>query len=245
MSTARALGSRVKIRVASYNIRKAIGTDRRRAPLRILDVLSEIDADVVALQESDRRFGARLAALPPGMIEHHSPYSVVDVATRSGSIGWHGNALLVRRGTSASDIARVDLPTLEPRGAVLADLDIGGVPLRVVGMHLDLSGLHRRRQGHAITAALAERGDCPTIVMGDTNEWRPHAGCLIDFARQFRIAPTGASFHSRRPVGRLDRIMVDHNTRIIACGVHSSALAVKASDHLPVWADVELAGNTG
>ncbi len=49
-------------RVATYNIRKAIGTDRRRSPERILDVLAELDADVVALQEADRRFGPRLAA---------------------------------------------------------------------------------------------------------------------------------------------------------------------------------------
>ncbi|UVO54239.1 endonuclease/exonuclease/phosphatase family protein [Sphingomonas sp. SUN039] len=230
------------LRVATYNIRKAVGTDRRRAPLRILDVLNEIDADVVALQEADRRFGARLAALPAALIAHHTPYAVVDIAARAGSIGWHGNALLVRHGTKIESISRLTLPTLEPRGAVLADLEIGGRSLRVVGMHLDLSGLHRRRQGHAITAALAERATRPTIVMGDTNEWRPHAGCLIDFAHKFRIAPTGASYHSRRPVGRLDRIMVDHDTRIIACGVHTSALAARASDHLPVWADVELAG---
>jgi endonuclease/exonuclease/phosphatase family metal-dependent hydrolase len=230
------------LRVASYNIRKALGTDRRRMPMRILDVMNEIDADVVALQEADRRFGARLAAFPPGMIEDHTPYAVVDVAARSGSIGWHGNALLVRRGIEVRNLARLTLPTLEPRGAVLADLEVDGQPLRVVGMHLDLSGIHRRRQGHAITAAVAERDPRPTILMGDTNEWRPHAGCLVDFAHKFRIAPTGASYHSRRPVGRLDRIMVDHDTRIIACGVHTSALAVKASDHLPVWADVELAG---
>lgn len=233
------------LRVASYNIRKAIGTDRRRAPLRILDVLNEIDADVVALQEADRRFGARLAAVPVGLIEHHSPYEVVDLAARGGSIGWHGNALLVRRGIAVSHVERLTLPTLEPRGAVLADLEIDGARLRIVGMHLDLSGLHRRRQGHAITTALGHRDNCPTIIMGDTNEWRPHAGCLIDFAHKFRIAPTGPSFHSRRPVGRLDRIMVDPETQIIACGVHHSALAAKASDHLPVWADVELPRDTG
>ena len=35
------------ITVASYNMRKALGTDRRRNPQRVLDVLHEIDADVV------------------------------------------------------------------------------------------------------------------------------------------------------------------------------------------------------
>src|SRR3546814_9393521 len=48
------------ILVASYNMRKAIGTDRRRRPDRTIEVLNELDADVVALQEADRRFGARM-----------------------------------------------------------------------------------------------------------------------------------------------------------------------------------------
>lgn len=231
----------MQIRVASYNIRKAVGTDRHRSPQRILDVLAEIDADVVALQEADRRFGAKLAALPPSLIERHSPYEVVGIAARDGSIGWHGNALLVRRGARIEATGRVALPMLEPRGAVLADLGIGDRNLRVVGMHLDLSGLHRRRQGHAITTALGERAARPTVLMGDTNEWRPHAGCLADFAHRFRIAPTGPSFHSRRPVGRLDRIMVSDGVEIIDCGVHHSALASRASDHLPVWADIDVA----
>ena len=50
--------------VASYNMRKAIGLDRRRDPKRVLHVLQEIDADVVALQEADKRFGGRGAAVP-------------------------------------------------------------------------------------------------------------------------------------------------------------------------------------
>ena len=40
------------ITVATYNMRKAIGTDRRRNPLRVLQVLGEIDADVVAPGQS-------------------------------------------------------------------------------------------------------------------------------------------------------------------------------------------------
>lgn len=233
------------LRVASYNIRKAIGTDRKRMPERVLDVLREIDADVVALQEADRRFGARLAALPVALIERYSDYRVVDIAARDGSIGWHGNALLVRRGCAVETSARVTLPTLEPRGAVRADVEVNGAPLRIVGMHLDLSGFHRRRQGHAIVHALDRLDPRPTILMGDTNEWRPHAGCLIDFAHRFRIAPTGPSYHSRRPVGRLDRIMVGDRIAIVQCGVHHSPLAARASDHLPVWADVEVEGASG
>ena len=53
------------LKVASYNIRKAVGLDWRRKPQRVLDVINEIGADVVALQEVDRRFGSRLTALDP------------------------------------------------------------------------------------------------------------------------------------------------------------------------------------
>lgn len=63
------------IRVASYNIRKAIGTDRRRVPERVIEVLNELDADIIALQEADRRFGVRSAALPPGCWKASAPIS--------------------------------------------------------------------------------------------------------------------------------------------------------------------------
>ena len=228
------------IRLASYNIRKAIGTDRLRRPDRIVAVLAEIDADVVALQEADRRLGDRTAALPPAMLAQ-AGWSLVDIATRRDSIGWHGNALLVRQGITVAGARRIDLPTIEPRGAVVGEIVVAGQVLRIVGMHLDLSGLRRRRQARAIMAALGGLPSLPTVVMGDTNEWRPHSGCLIDFAHGFRVAATGPSFHSRRPVARLDRIMVDHRLNIAACGTHRSVLASRASDHLPVWADVELA----
>jgi endonuclease/exonuclease/phosphatase family metal-dependent hydrolase len=76
----------------------------------------------------------------------------------------------------------------------------------------------------------------PTILMGDTNEWREVAGCLRDFEPHFHIAPTGPSFHSRHPVAALDRIIVDKELRIDAAGVHMSSSARRASDHLPIWA---------
>ena len=129
------------------------------------------------------------------------------------------------------------LPALEPRGAVLADIRVDGVDLRVVGMHLDLSGLWRRRQAHAIIAGInAQARPLPTVMMGDLNEWRPAGGCLHDFAQDFRFAPTGPSFHARRPVARLDRIIVSEGVGVLDAGVHRSAGARTASDHLPIWA---------
>jgi len=77
--------------------------------------------------------------------------------------------------------------------------------------------------------------------MGDLNEWTAAAGCLRDFGRDFCMAATGPSFHSRRPVGRLDRIMVSQELTVTDCGVHSSAAARKTSDHLPIWATLQVA----
>jgi endonuclease/exonuclease/phosphatase family metal-dependent hydrolase len=227
------------IRVASYNMRKAIGTDRRRRPERTIDVLNELAADVIALQEADRRFGSRASAVPMRMLDEHSDYKPVAFDTHAAGIGWHGNALLVRKEVDVRERHLFHLPSLEPRGAVLADLSVNGVGLRVVGMHLDLSGLWRRRQAHAILAHLAERdGPPPTVLMGDLNEWSTRGGCLRDFAAHHLFAPCGRSFHARRPIAQLDHIMVSPDLEIIASGAHASATARRASDHLPVWAEV-------
>ena len=228
------------ILVSSYNMRKAIGSDRRRRPERTLEVLNEVGADVIALQEADRRFGARISALPLHMIEHHTDYKPVDFDTRAESIGFHGNAMLVKKDVEILGHEVLHLPSLEPRGAVLADLRVRGVELRVVGMHLDLSGLWRRRQAHAILAHLAGRdGEMGTVLMGDLNEWSTRGGCLRDFAHHHRFADCGRSFHARRPVAQLDRIMVGDGLEVLESGAHHSATARKASDHLPIWARIK------
>ena len=108
-------------------------------------------------------------------------------------------------------------------------------------MHLDLSGLWRRRQVRSIIEHIDKRHrPMPTVLMGDTNEWRAAGGCLGEFGDGYRVAPTGNSFHARRPVAALDRILVANSLRIEAAGVHASAEARKASDHLPVWARLGL-----
>jgi endonuclease/exonuclease/phosphatase family metal-dependent hydrolase len=244
-------------------MRKAVGTDRRRDPLRVLDVLHEIDADVVALQEADKRVGGRGSAVPHELFDAHSGYQPVPLGVKNRrvldrlpkvgakvdellkvdtrNIGWHGNALLVKPYVQVMDVAALELPTLEPRGAVMAELLVDDRPFRVVGLHLDLSGLWRRRQLRAIVEQIEARPQpMPTVMMGDTNEWRTAAGCLRELDGRFRIAPTGPSFHSRRPVAPLDRIIVDSRLQIDAAGVHHSEAARVASDHLPVWARLRL-----
>jgi endonuclease/exonuclease/phosphatase family metal-dependent hydrolase len=231
----------MRITVASYNIHKAVGLDRRRDAERILNVLREIDADVVALQECDRRFGSRESVLPRAMLEEHTAYRPAPVAQRPMSLGWHGNALLVRKGIDVSAATPVPLPTIEPRGAVRADLLVGGKPLRVVGMHLDISGLRRHHQVRSIVGHVEECGEpCPTVLMGDLNDWTRDGRALREFGDGWRMVRPGHSFPARRPVVPLDRIVISHQWHVEASGVHHSALAAKASDHLPVWARLAL-----
>jgi endonuclease/exonuclease/phosphatase family metal-dependent hydrolase len=228
------------IKVASYNMRKSIGTDRRRRPERTLQVLCEIDADVIALQEADRRFGSRAGVMTPHLLDEHSSYKAVPLGVRALSMGWHGNALLVRKDAQIVSCEAIHLPALEPRGAVMVDVRVNGMLVRIVGMHLDLSGLWRRRQAHAIlTHVAACDKQLPTILMGDLNEWSAASGCLRDFAKDHAFAVTGPSFHARKPVARLDRIMASRDLAITDAGVHDSLASRTASDHLPIWATLE------
>jgi len=230
----------VQLTFASYNIHKAVGVDRRRDPDRILAILREIDADVIALQEADRRFGQRQTVLPLEAI-HHAGYRPVPLSMKPGSLGWHGNALLVRRHIDLVEAAPVPLPTLEPRGAIRADLRIEGCRVRVVGMHLDLSGLRRR---HQVRSVLAHAAGCaasmPTVLMGDMNDWALHGGCFREFGEDWTVLAPGRSFPSRRPVAALDRIIVSSECEVLGTGVHHSALSAVGSDHLPVFASLEL-----
>jgi endonuclease/exonuclease/phosphatase family metal-dependent hydrolase len=229
------------LKVATYNIRKCVGLDRKRDPARVLAVLCEIDADIITLQEADRRFGSRESCFPLEMIEARTPWTHVPFNIRPHSIGWHGNAILVRRGTEIRNAHPLDLPMLEPRGAVEAELIIAGRHLRVIGVHLDLSGLWRRRQIKAMLAHIdkAQR-HMPTIMMGDFNQWSDR-GALSEFAfHHHRIIKTPKSFHTSRPVAHLDRIIISQDIDVAGTGAHISALSGLASDHLPIWANLNI-----
>ena len=82
------------MRIVSYNIRKAVGLDGRRDPERVQKVLMATKADVLVLQEADRRVPPRRSALPKTILEAETPYRVADVAVTDVSLGWHGNAVL-------------------------------------------------------------------------------------------------------------------------------------------------------
>ena len=228
------------IRVASYNIRKCVGLDRKRRPDRILKILNEINADIVALQEVDRRTGFRETTIPRDMIERETNLKVIEIATRPDSIGWHGNAIFVRKDTEVMVERRHDIPALEPRGAISADVVIDGIHLRIVGMHLSLFRSYRRQQIRTVTRQIQRlNAKIPTLTMGDLNEWKL-LGSLEEFGSEYEIATPGPSFHSSRPVASLDRIILHNDLKLLKGGVHYSDLSRVASDHLPIYADIKV-----
>ena len=224
----------MRLRLASYNIRKAVGRDRRRDPARILHVINEIGADVVLLQEADRRLGARPSAIPRALIERETDFEVAPLARNDVSLGWHGNAVLVRRALDISETRHFDLPGLEPRGAVFVDLG----KLSIVGTHLGLLRTWRHRQMSAILRHVGPRTG-RTVIAGDFNEWSDIRGCE-PWEHAFTILYPGRSFPTLRPVASLDGLAFGAEVSVAAQGVLRSGAAGVASDHFPIWADIEI-----
>jgi endonuclease/exonuclease/phosphatase family metal-dependent hydrolase len=225
------------LRVATYNIRKCVGLDWRRRPDRILSVLAELDADIVALQEVDKRFGARTSTLPEDALAELG-WIPAHFVREPESLGWRGNAILLRSGVHLHTARSIELPALEPRGAAIADVSVAGHVLRVVGMHLGLTGRPRMRQIATITHEIETHPPRPTVLMGDTNEWRALTGCLAGLGQTHNVSPPLPTFHTSLPVAALDRIVTTRDLAIRACGVHDTAAAKRASDHLPLWAEL-------
>ncbi|MFA5537991.1 MAG: endonuclease/exonuclease/phosphatase family protein [Gemmobacter sp.] len=226
------------LRVASYNVHKCVGTDGRFDPTRIGRVIRELSADIVALQEVDRRFGDRLGLLDLGRLEAETGLRPVPVEGFRKSHGWRGNIILARN-AKVGNVEQVALPGLEPRGALVADLEFaGGAGLRVIGAHLGLLPSSRRRQADLLADFMQDHPS-DAILMGDLNEWRidtgsPLARCMVEERAADHAPP---SFPAGRALLPLDRIIASVPGALNNISTHRSALARIASDHLPITAD--------
>jgi endonuclease/exonuclease/phosphatase family metal-dependent hydrolase len=232
-----------RLTVATYNVHKCVGVDGRFDPERIMRVIEELGADLVALQEVDQRFGSRAGLLDLRRLEKECGLRPVPIAVSRASHGWRGNLLLVRDGEVLT-ARQLALPGAEPRGALVVDLDLRGRRLRVVAAHL---GLLRRSRASQIRFILEKAGafaDGATLLMGDLNEWR--LGERSSLARlEPAFGPMGAaiaSFPSRFPVWSLDRILTRPANSLLRVEAHDSELARLASDHLPLKGVLALPG---
>jgi endonuclease/exonuclease/phosphatase family metal-dependent hydrolase len=230
--------------IASYNIHKCVGTDGRFDPERIASVVAEIDPDIIALQEADERRGDRQGLLDLDALKRATGLVPLHLPVSGRSHGWHGNLILAKR-SAVQDVHLVRLPGLEPRGALIVDLELKGVSLRIIAAHL---GLFRRSRSLQ-TAALLDASHTvlrPTILVGDFNEWRVQTrSSLLSLLPHFGpIHAVLPSFPSRFPLLALDRILARPPHLISSLSVHQTPLARIASDHLPVKARLNLAGIT-
>ena len=224
------------LRVASWNIHKGVGSDRRRDLMRTASVIAEMAPDILALQEADTRFGTRTGLLDLNALHRDTGLVPVPVPGVGSAHGWHGNLILTRDAT-VEDVHRLSLPGLEPRGALVADLQTAGGPLRVIATHLGLLAASRQAQTRRLLDQIAGMDSRPLLLMGDLNEWRATGGAaLAPLQARFQLPVAVPSFPARYPLLPLDRIMTCDRSALAEVMAHDSPLARTASDHRPVIA---------
>jgi endonuclease/exonuclease/phosphatase family metal-dependent hydrolase len=226
-----------RLRVATYNVHSGVGVDRRFRPQRIVDVIDELSADVVALQEvlsPVRGFDVH------ANLREETGLHLVTLTTMPLAGGTFGNALLSR--WPIIDLAEHGLTvgTREPRRALDATLGRDVRELRVIATHLGLRSAERHEQLARLLEVVKREPDLPTVIAGDFNITRARARELRAHAAQLGKQSALATFPSFAPLLPLDRIFALHGAEIVDVAVHRSRKARVASDHLPLVATIEL-----
>ncbi len=227
--------------IASYNIHSGVGLDRRCSALRIASVLKELDCDIYALQEVDNQPGDHEESMQLERFARETNMTAVPGLRIVRRTGEYGNAILTR--LPVLSVRRHDLSHswFEPRGAIDVQVEVDGQPVRVIATHLGLARAERRQQWRALMAALAEQPpDLPTILLGDMNEWYRGALTMKEAHRVFGEPPAPVGWPSFAPCLALTRIWVRPRAALKSVRAHRSDLSRKASDHLPVRAEIEI-----
>lgn len=233
------------LRVATYNVHACVGTDRRHDPERVASVVSELDADVVALQEFTYPASVALESREPVELVTLDSYQCAlgptrEIAKRKVETRCFGNALLTRH--PIVDVQRIDLSMdrREPRGALATTVDVGGTQVHLLATHLGLRVTERRFQVRQLLAYLDSVRHSIVVVLGDFNDWLPGRSAVHVLDHRMGRSESLRSFPSSRPILPLDRIWIQPASALRRMFVHTSALARRASDHLPVVADISL-----
>lgn len=249
-----------RLRVATYNIHRAIGLDRRFQPERIVQILRDHDPDIVLLQEVDdgaprsrEQDMARELAAALGYPHYAAGHNV---SLRKGR---YGNTTLSRHPIVRERNIDLTIGELKRRGCQHTAIEIaqqGTTPFRleVFNLHLGLAAQERQRQaGMLLRSKEFTEVDqrCACIVGGDFNDWLSRLRalfvegmglhCATDQERRWRTRSM-KTYPSFAPRGGLDRIYYRGKLRLISAEVCRHQLARVASDHLPVIVDFELLG---
>lgn len=239
-----------RFRVVTYNIHKCVGIDRRLRPERIVDVLREIDADIIAMQEvlciqnqgqeqgsedDQAHFIARSLGLDFRLGENRR--------LRGGA---YGNVVLSRFPIVATRNHDISVAGREQRGCLRVDINLQGQHLlHIYNVHLGTSFTERRSQARKLLhddVLKNEDHRGPRVLLGDFNEWtRGLASRLLN--EHFQSADIRAQLGRAKtypgvlPFLHLDHIYYDSALKLIDASLHRSRAALIASDHLPIVAD--------
>lgn len=227
-----------QVKLATYNIHACIGADRRFNPDRIIQVINEMDADILALQEVEHHRVNNQDLLQ--YLAHHTRHQAIPGPILLRDSRGYGNALLTR--LPIQSINRVDLsvPGREPRGALDANFHAGSQRLRIIATHLGLKPGERRYQVRRLLDLLEQDSADINVLMGDLNEWFLFRKILRWLRAHFHATAHYPTFPARFPLLALDRIWIAPYNRILNLGVHDSECARKASDHLPLQGIIEI-----
>jgi endonuclease/exonuclease/phosphatase family metal-dependent hydrolase len=225
------------LRLLTYNVRSM--RDDRAALGRII---SSAEPDVVCVQEAPRFLRWRSLC--------------AELARRSGLVVVNGGrtaaAQLILSSLAVDVVSTADVKfskdrRLHQRGTAIAVLTLAGHPFAVAGIHLDLVEPPRLRHVQELDQAIAQHvpADVPVIVAGDVNDepgsrtWNALTANRHD---AFETAGVGSPFTSsaEHPQRRIDGIFVDPRITIRSARVIEHPDASRATDHLPVLAELEL-----
>ena len=229
------------MKIVTYNIHKAQGMDRKVSLKRIAEVLSDIKADIVALQEV---FG--LCDTHEGQVEKLAEHLGLQPAfgcTRHHSGRPYGNAILTRYPIIQYHEMDISLARRERRGCIRADLKTPKGTLHVFNIHMGTSYFERRRQVRAFISSreLLENLSGPRVLVGDFNEW---IRGLTTRVLSEKFESLNMQLHVQRkrsypgilPMLHLDHIYFERPLHIEKAELIRTKLSTVASDHLPLAA---------
>ena len=228
-----------EITVATYNVHRWTGLNGRASsdPARAGFVISELGADVIALQEVMR---PHRGDDPIEILAESLGLHLAFAATRVHKRGELGNAILSRWPLGGVSMLDLSFSRLEKRVAVSAQIPFDGGVLEVVATHLALADRTRHKQVRALLGH-PRLGRGPTVLLGDMNAWRrcPATRALDAELAESHGVEFPLSFPAARPVLALDRIYTN-GVRLMDITAHDTLAAQRASDHLPVVARIRL-----
>ncbi|HMB11595.1 endonuclease/exonuclease/phosphatase family protein [Saliniramus sp.] len=229
---------------ASYNIHRTVGSDRRHDPQRVAQVIRQVGAPVIGLQEVNWRPERELGGESQAEFLAHLPgYESIAGSNLIEHRGHYGNMLLTRYPVLAVQRHSILYKAREPRGVVDVTLDIAGQHLRVMVTHFGLSLRERRFQANRLVEIITQAAPEPVLLLGDLNDWIPGSPSIAPLLAGCDPTRSPASFPSAWPLFALDRIVTWRVGSPLRVYAHRSTLARWASDHLPVVAEIGITQN--